>query len=398
MAETVVAIVGPCVACQATVNTPSQEPVKPTQLSRGPWENLAVDYYGPLPSGDYVLVVIDEYSRFADIDFTTSTSAKATIPKLDRIFSSYGIPLQRKSDNGAPFNSEMFTNYCKFMGIEHHTITPLHPRANGLVENFNRMVNKVIRTSTIERKCWKQELYKFLRNYRATPHVTTGKYPADLLFQTRPYRVRLPELSSFQTDDSEIRERDAKKKSQAKQYADRKRYVQTSNIQVGDAVLVRNKKKGKLEPKYDPQPYTVVVKKGTMVTASRNNPRHIITRNTSFFKRLKTKGKNNKVDEMEGDDEITENGSIYPGQGEGDKENGDEQQLEDEEPEELLQGEQERNEQERQEQENEDQEQFVPRERHGEDADAERQVVVGRPQRQRRVLKWHDKYEIEEDY
>ena len=204
MDETVVAIVGPCVTCQATVNTPSQEPVKPTELPRGPWENLAVDYYGPLPSGDYVLVVIDEYSRFADIDFSTSTSAKATIPKLDRIFSSYGIPLQLKSDNGAPFNSEMFTNYCKFMGIEHHTITPLHPRANGLVENFNRMVNKVIRTSTIERKCWKQELYKFLRNYRATPHVTTGKCPADLLFQTRPYRVRLPELSSFQTDDSEI--------------------------------------------------------------------------------------------------------------------------------------------------------------------------------------------------
>ena len=108
MDETVVTIVGPCVACQAAVNTPSQEPVKPTVLPRGPWENLAVDYYGPLPSGDYVLVVIDEYSRFADIDFTTSTSAKATIPKLDRIFSLYGIPLQLKSDNGAPFNSEMF--------------------------------------------------------------------------------------------------------------------------------------------------------------------------------------------------------------------------------------------------------------------------------------------------
>ena len=167
---------------------------------------------------------------------------------------------------------------------------------------------------------------------------------------------------------------------------------------MGDAVLVRNEKKGKLEPKYDPRPYTVVVKKGTIVTASRNNPRHIIARNTSFFKRLKTKGNNNKVDEMEGDDEITENGIIYPGQGEGDKENGGEQKLEDEEPEELLQREQERNEQERREQENEDQEQFVPRERNGEDADAERQVVVSRPQRQRRVPKWHDKYEMGEDY
>ena len=52
----------------------------------------------------------------------------------------------------------MFSDYCKFMGIEHHIITPLHPRANGLVENFNRMINKVIRTSAIERKCWKQEV------------------------------------------------------------------------------------------------------------------------------------------------------------------------------------------------------------------------------------------------
>ena len=312
-------------ARQANVNTPSQEPVKSTELSQGPWENLAVDYYGPLSSGDYVLVVTDEYSRFADIDFTTSTSCKATIPKLDHIFSLYGIPLQLKSDNGAPFNLEMFTNYCKFMGIKHHTITPLHPRANGLVENFNWMVNKVIRTSTIEWKCWKQELYKFLRNYRTTPYDTTGKCPTDLLFQTRPYRVWLPELSSLQTDDSEIRERDAKKKSRAKQYADRTRYVKTSNIQVGDAVLVRSERKGKLEPKYDPRPYTGVVKNGTTVIASRDNPRLLITRNISFFKRLKMKGKYNKEDELEGDDELTENGSVDPGRGERDNENGGEQ-------------------------------------------------------------------------
>ena len=397
MDEKVSAIVGPCLACQAAVNTPSQEPVKSTELPKGPWENLAVDYYGPLPSGDYVLVVIDEYSRFADIDFTTSTSAKATIPKLDRIFSSYGIPLQLKSDNGAPFNSEMFSNYCKFMGIEHHTVTPLHPRANGLVENFNRMINKVIRTSTIERKCWKQELFKFLRNYRATPHVTTGKCPADLLFQTRTYRVRLPEFSTFQKDDRELRERDAKKKSKAKHHADKKRYVKTSNIQVGDAVLVRNEKKGKVEPKYDPRPYTVVVKKGTMVTASRDNPRHLITRNTSFFKRLKTYGNNNKLDETEGDDEITENNDADRDIVERDTENNTEQQLEGLVPEEPLRDDQERNEHERIEQENEVQEQLVIRERQEEEVDAEQQLMVGRPQRQRRVPTWHDQYDMGEE-
>ena len=44
-----------------------------------PWEKLAIDYYGPLPSGGYILVVIEEYSRFPKIDVTTSTSAKATL-------------------------------------------------------------------------------------------------------------------------------------------------------------------------------------------------------------------------------------------------------------------------------------------------------------------------------
>ena len=51
----------------------------------------------------------------------------------------------------------------------------------------------------------------------------------------------------------------------------------------------------------------MVAKKGTMVTASRDNLRHVITWNSSFFKRLKIEENNDKVDEIDGDDEITEN-------------------------------------------------------------------------------------------
>ncbi|XP_028418120.1 uncharacterized protein K02A2.6-like [Dendronephthya gigantea] len=171
-----------CIRCQATVHTASQEPVKSTTLPNGPWECLSMDFYGPMPSGEYVLVVIDEYSRFPEIDITTSTSAKATLPKLDRILSSFGIPISIKTNNGPPFTSKAFNDYCRLMGIKHQSITPRHPRANGLVENFNRMVKKVTRTAVIERKSWKQELYTFLRSYRATPHSTTGESPANLLF------------------------------------------------------------------------------------------------------------------------------------------------------------------------------------------------------------------------
>ena len=217
-------------------------------------ENVAVDFKGPLKTGEYALVVIDEYSRFPEIEFTTSTSAKATIPKLDKIFSTFGIPLKVRSDNGPPFTSDEFKNYVKYMGFEHDPVTPVYPKANGLVENFNKNIVKVNKTSIVEKKNLKQELYTFLRSYRATPHSTTGKTPAELMFQARPFRTRIPEISP-KYNDSDVRERDAKQKLKEKEGADKKRYVKFSDISVGDSVLVRVANKSKMVPAYDPIPY-----------------------------------------------------------------------------------------------------------------------------------------------
>ena len=60
-------------------------------------------------------------------------------------------------------------------------------------------------------------------------------------------------------------------------------------IQVGDQVLVQQKKTHKLMPLFDPSPYEVIEVKGTMITAAR--PNHVITRNISHFKVLKQHGK-----------------------------------------------------------------------------------------------------------
>ena len=42
------------------------------------------------------MVVIDEYSRFPEVEIVTSTSARSTIPKLDAIFARQRTPLQRR--------------------------------------------------------------------------------------------------------------------------------------------------------------------------------------------------------------------------------------------------------------------------------------------------------------
>jgi len=77
-----------CLACQAVIPGKSSriEPLQMTLLPSGPWKMLAMDFLGPFPSGDYLLVVIDEYSRFPEVEIVKSTSAKSVIPRLDAIF------------------------------------------------------------------------------------------------------------------------------------------------------------------------------------------------------------------------------------------------------------------------------------------------------------------------
>ena len=55
------------------------------------------------------------------------------------------------------------------------------------------MFGKVLRTSNVEHKNWQQELYKFLGNYRTTPHTTTGKSPAEIMFSNRAFETTIPD-------------------------------------------------------------------------------------------------------------------------------------------------------------------------------------------------------------
>ena len=102
-----------------------------TELLKEPWKEVSIDFGGPFKTGEYILVVIDNYSRYPEIDQLHSTSTRATIPKLDTIFARQGIPEVVKSDNGPPFNSDEFYNWARFIGFRHRKITPLWPQTNG---------------------------------------------------------------------------------------------------------------------------------------------------------------------------------------------------------------------------------------------------------------------------
>ena len=154
------------------------------KMPEGAWEELATDFHGPLPSGEYLMVTIDEFSRFLDftiVKIVKSTNADTVIQNWTNMFQLYGYPKQVKSDNGPPFQSYKISEFLSNHNIKNRKITPLWLRVNAICERFMRNLNRVMRNCKASGKDWRVELDVFLSNYRATPHDSTGVAPASAI-------------------------------------------------------------------------------------------------------------------------------------------------------------------------------------------------------------------------
>ena len=158
------------------------------------WHTLCIDLLGPLPTGQYLLSVIDQKPRYPVVDIISTTSASTVIPRSERIFPAYGLPAIVLTHNGPPFLGYEFSGFLEEYAIQHHRIPPKWPRANGLVENFNKPLMKTIRTASLKGRDWRHAIYGFLLNYRCTPHSATGVAPSELLFHRKP-RMEIPHVS-----------------------------------------------------------------------------------------------------------------------------------------------------------------------------------------------------------
>ena len=100
-----------------------------SELLSGPWKKLASDFYVLLSSGEYLLVLVDEYTRYQVVEIITSTLADCVIPVLDKTFALFGVCEVLKTDNGPSHNSEQFRLFAEYMGFRHRRVTPYWPEA-----------------------------------------------------------------------------------------------------------------------------------------------------------------------------------------------------------------------------------------------------------------------------
>ncbi len=274
-----------CHGCQL-VSTPCvPEPLTKTRFPERPWQTLAADLLGPLPSGHYLLVLVDYFNRFVELSIMKSVMSILVIRELEKIFVVHGNPEMLKTDNGPQFISNEFSKFFQENDIFHLASTPSCPQANGEVERQNRSLLKAIKIAQVEKKDQKRELLKFLLACRSTPHSTTGVSPAKLLFG-REIQTKLPELREEDARPSVVEDRDCAMKQKGADYANLRRRAQKSDRESGDKVQVKRKKVGKLSPTFLEVPMEVVEKRGGDVTLESSSGIEL-RRNTDSITHLK---------------------------------------------------------------------------------------------------------------
>ena len=172
-----------CDACQLHQTAAPKVPSRPWQYPDAPWQRVHIDYAGPV-DGKMLLIVIDAHSKWPDVWITNNVSTRTTIDHLRMTFATHGLPEVIVSDNGGCFTSKEFNEFTSSNGIRHVFTPPLHPASNGQAENMVKLVKNGIRKQRPAPLLTK--LQRWLFQYRNTPHTTTGKSPAEMLFRRAP--------------------------------------------------------------------------------------------------------------------------------------------------------------------------------------------------------------------
>ena len=181
-----------CQACQPCVRFKRGKPLRQGLMQPiavgSTWEVLSLDITGSHPkssSGNvYILTIIDQFSKFA-LAFPIRNQEAVTIAKIlvDQVFAYFGVPLRILTDQGRNFESELFLELCRSMGIDKVRTSSYRATTNGLLERFHRTLNSMIAKVVKEsQRDWDLHMPQIMAAYRASINSVTGYSPNYLIF------------------------------------------------------------------------------------------------------------------------------------------------------------------------------------------------------------------------
>ena len=187
---------------------------------------------------------------------------------MKEVVSRFRVPLSLHSDQWRNFESAVFSEMCRLLGIEKTRTTPLHSQSDGMVERFNRTLEaQLSKFASDHQKDWDEHAPLLMMVYRTAIHETSCNTPAKLMLgrdlclpadlltgqqedepipQTSDYvlnlQERLEKVHNFARNNLRL------KSDKMKEYYDAK--AQDDPLNEGDPVWLYNPKRKKdLTPK-----------------------------------------------------------------------------------------------------------------------------------------------------
>ena len=159
-----------------------------TMLASCPWETLGIDVTGPHPKSTgghvYILTIIDHFSKFA-MAYPMRNQEASTIANIlvEKVICLVGTPTRILTDQGPNFESNLFRELCKALGVAKVRTSPYEASTNGITERLhltmNSMIAKVIKE---DQRDWHTKLPMVMAAYNATCHSSTSLTPNFIIF------------------------------------------------------------------------------------------------------------------------------------------------------------------------------------------------------------------------
>ncbi len=131
----------------------------------------------------WLMTAIDLFTKKAWAIPLTDKTEQTVADGLNVLLKQMGhIPKAMRSDNGSEFIAEEFKKILKKHNITQILSKPHTPQSNGQVENFNKILKKLIEMDAAmsDNKNWVDTLPTYLNAYNSTPNRVTGKAPNDI--------------------------------------------------------------------------------------------------------------------------------------------------------------------------------------------------------------------------
>jgi transposase InsO family protein len=179
-----------CPVCQkASTKRPRNQGEHHVVSRLQPMECVSVDSVGPLPVSaegyDYVIVLIDNFSRFVELVPTKGTTSQEAARALMSFVGRYGVPKTILSDRGPQYVNQTIEALTKALRIEHQLTMAYSHEENGIVERAMQPVMKHLRAIILSENVkdhWQTYLPLVQRIMNSNVHSATGHAPSAIVF------------------------------------------------------------------------------------------------------------------------------------------------------------------------------------------------------------------------